>query len=270
MKRLVLPSVAALGWAALAWLCVHLLVSLSGALSPNSEGDIVRLGGASAIAFLLVTFGVLEVHERGAPLRRSLALRPTHPLLLLIGIGLGASLKLPAEALRELMERQWPSSDTELLQRTALFRSDTLGAILALLVVACLVSPLVEEIFFRGALYGRLARVSAPAAASVSGLAFVLAHSDFRAWPALAVVAAALGMLRALGGSLLPCIALHVAFNTVGVLGLVTRTTTPTSALNAPVSLVLTSWAFAGVLLVGAARLANDDITARARKEDEA
>jgi membrane protease YdiL (CAAX protease family) len=261
---------AALAWATAVWFGLQALVFGAAALRPGVENDIVNLGGAAAIAFLLGTFGVLSAHARAMPLRQALALRPTHPALLAIGVALGVSLKLPAESLREVMETFFPTSDAELLRRANLFRSDTLAEMLGLLVVVCLLGPLVEELFFRGALYGRMARGSAPLAAATSGLLFVFTHTDFRAWPALVVVASALSLLRALGGSLLPCVALHVAFNTVGVLALVTHAASAMSPLDASLPLVLSSWFVAGVLMFALMRLSDHDLTARARSEDEA
>lgn len=261
---------AALAWTTAVWFGLQGLVLGTGALRSGVQGDIVTLGGAAAIAFLLGTFGVLSVHARGVGSRQALALRPTHPALLAIGVGLGVSLKLPAESLREVMEGLFPSDDAELLRRATLFRSDTLTEMLGLLIVVCLVGPLVEELFFRGALYGRMARAGAPVAAATTGLLFVFTHGDFRAWPALVLVSSALSFLRALGGSLLPCIALHVAFNTVGVLALVTHAASAMSPLNAPLPLVLSSWFVAAVLIIALVRLSDHDLTARARAEDEA
>jgi membrane protease YdiL (CAAX protease family) len=261
---------AALAWTTATWFGLQALVFGASRLRPGVEADIVSLGGVAALVFLLGTFGVLSVHARGLPLRQALALRPTHPALLAIGVLLGVSLKLPAESLREVMETFFPSSDAELLRRANLFRSDTLTETLGLLVVVCLVGPLVEELFFRGALYGRMARASAPLAAATTGLLFVFTHTDFRAWPALVVVSCVLSFLRAAGGSLLPCVALHVGFNTVGVIALVTHAASAISPLNASMPLLLSSWFVAGVLIVALVRLSDHDLTARARSEDEA
>jgi membrane protease YdiL (CAAX protease family) len=260
---------SALAWATGAWFGLQALVLGIARLRPGIESDIVSLGGAAAVVFLLATFGVLSLHAREQPLRQALALRPTHPALLAIGVALGVSLKLPAESLREVMETFFPTSDAELLRRANLFRSDTLTEMLGLLMVVCLVGPLVEELFFRGALYGRMARASAPLAAATTGLLFVFTHTDFRAWPALVVVSSVLSFLRAAGGSLLPCVALHVAFNTVGVLALVTHAASAMSPLNASMPLVLSCWFVAGVLIVALVRLSDHDLTARARAEDE-
>jgi membrane protease YdiL (CAAX protease family) len=261
---------AAIAWASGCFVFLQALVFILASLRPGLQNDIVTLGGCAAAVYLLGSFGVLQAHAREAPLRQCLALRPTHPALVAIGVGLGLSLKLPAESLRDLMERQWPSTDAELLRRAVLYQSENLRQMLGLLLVVCLMGPLVEEIFFRGALYGRLARNSARTAGLATGLMFVLTHADFRAWPALVVVTAALSYLRGLSGSLLPCVAFHVAFNTLGVLALVTRTASPTAPFGVSAPLVFASWLVAAVLLVVAVRLADTESVVRARAEDEA
>jgi membrane protease YdiL (CAAX protease family) len=50
-------------------------------------------------------------------------------------------------------------------------------------------------------------------AAWLSGICFTLSHAEPRSWPALGLVASALGFLRWASGALLPCILLHATFN---------------------------------------------------------
>jgi len=58
--------------------------------------------------------------------------------------------------------------------------------------------------------------------AAVTALCFVVGHLNVRRWPALAVVAVVLAQLRAVSGSLLPSLAMHVVFNAVTVLAFFT------------------------------------------------
>jgi membrane protease YdiL (CAAX protease family) len=90
--------------------------------------------------------------------------------------------------------------------------------LLVLVVIAC-VGPFVEELFFRGALYGALRRsYSLGVTTAIVSLCFVVGHLNPHRWPALALVAVAISYLRAVSGSLLPALALHVSFNAVTVL----------------------------------------------------
>jgi membrane protease YdiL (CAAX protease family) len=232
--------------------------------------DLMTLGAVQAVVYLLGVLLMLRIFEPGTPLRQSLGLRPTHAGLGLIGMGLGVCLKLPAESLTNVAERLYPTSEEQLLSRAELFRTDGALNILVLLVVLCLAGPLVEELFFRGASYGRLVKSGPRIAASVSGATFVVVHADVRHWPALLVVAAVLSYLRLAGGSLLPCLGLHVAFNAAGVLALVTGAASPTRPLDVPVVPLVGSWLGAGVLLGLSTRLSQNPEASRARAEDRA
>jgi membrane protease YdiL (CAAX protease family) len=250
--------------------CHGLFQILAHGLSLIGTLDLMTLGATQAVVYLLGVFLMLRFFDAGSPLRQSLGLRPTHPGFGLIGMGLGVCLKLPAESLTNLAERMYPTSESQLLSRAELFRTETSLDVLVLLLVLCVAGPLVEELFFRGASYGRLVKDGPRAAALVTGGAFVVVHSDMRHWPALLVVAAVLSWLRLVGGSLLPCLGLHVAFNAAGVLALVTGAASPTRPLDVPMVPLVGSWLGAGVLLGLSTRLRQNPEVLRARAEDRA
>lgn len=232
--------------------------------------DLLTLGAAQAIVYLLGALLMLRMFEPGVPLRESLGLRPAGALLIAIGVGLGLCLKLPAESLTRVVEGVFPTSPGQLASRAALYRTDTAGQVLALLLVLCLAAPLVEELFFRGASYGRLAKAGPRTAALISGATFVVVHPDLRHWPALAVVAAVLSYLRLAGGSLLPCLGLHVAFNAAGVLALMAGAASATQPLDVGSSALFSSWLAAGALIVLSTRLSQHPEALRARAADRA
>jgi hypothetical protein len=115
----------ALLWVAVAYAAFQLIVGLLSWRGANL--DLVSLGAAEAAAYLAVVFLLLHRYERGTPLRVALALRPTYAGLVLAGVGLGVSLKLPAEALTDLVERFFPISDAQLVARAALYSADTVA-----------------------------------------------------------------------------------------------------------------------------------------------
>jgi uncharacterized protein len=244
-------------------LAAYGLSSLRGAL------DLVTLGALQALVYL-GCIGAMRRLEPAPSLRQSLGLRPTRASLCLIGAGLGLALKLPAESLTRVAERWFPAAESQLSSRAALYRADTLGQMLVLFGVLCVLAPLVEELFFRGACYGHLAQSGPPVAALSSGATFVVAHPDLRHWPALSVVAAVLSCLRVVSGSLLPCIGLHVAFNAAGVLALATGAASATRPLEVRPGPLLASWLAGGLLLMLLPRLANNPGAWRARAEDRA
>ncbi len=258
-----------LGWTLASFLGLN-AVLYGLALFRGGALDIVSLGGAEALVYISCTFLVLLVHDRGGALRNSLGLRPTHPGLALGGVGLGLCLKIPVESLAAYIEAWFPNTDQELLSRATLYRTENLGDVLGLLAILCVVAPLVEELLFRGALYGRLARLSPVQAGVGSGLAFVLVHPDPRHFLPLILVAAALSYLRVVSGSLLPGLCLHVAFNSAGVLALVAGWASPTRSPSVPAPLLVGSWITAFVLLLLLLRLADKPDVVRARLEDRA
>jgi membrane protease YdiL (CAAX protease family) len=94
-----------------------------------------------------------------------------------------------------------------------------LGAKVAGVVFAVAVAPPVEELVFRGVLYAGLAgRWGAPKAAAWTTLAFVLMHVPqiggfWPGWIIIGLVGVLALRARLRSGSLLPAVALHVAYN---------------------------------------------------------
>jgi hypothetical protein len=222
-KRVPITYPLAFGWTLGAASFLFWLVHLSVTLRPAAATDVVQLGAIEALVFVLGILGVLSLHGREAPLLVSLGVRPTHPALPILGLVLGLVAHFPAEAIDVVVERHLPGSAEDLAaEATLLGASSPLRLVIVLFVIACL-GPLVEELFFRGALFGALRRSHGMlGAGTVSGLCFVLDHLDYRKWPALAVVALVMTHLRVVSGSLLPSLAMHVAFNAVTVLAFFT------------------------------------------------
>lgn len=240
----------ALGWAAAAVALLMLLTRAIAALRPAARTDIVNLGAVEALVFVLCTSGILWLHATGRGARQALGLRPTHPALAAFGLALGIALQLPAQSLEQLVTHYFPVPASELLSRSLLFSSGSVARVVALLLVVGCVGPLVEELFFRGALFGGVRRAESVGGAVVlSSVAFALSHLEWRNWLPLLVVAFALGYLRAVSGSLLPCLALHVGFNTVTVVGILTGVSTVTRPMHVGPALAFVGWAATLLLL---------------------
>ena len=104
------------------------------------------------------------------------------------------------------------------------------GAKLALLsITALVIAPFVEELFFRGLLLRSLQRrVSAPAAVVISALAFGLAHVVFDfgsgvVLPALVALGMLSGIFAVRTGNLSRSILLHMGFNLLAVVAVLTN-----------------------------------------------
>jgi membrane protease YdiL (CAAX protease family) len=192
------------------------LATLLFRVRPAAADDIVSLASIEAAVCLLMASAVLYLHGKDVPLGASLGLRPTHPALLFLAMLLGFTVHFPAEAADIAVQRLIPSSALDLKREMALLTADTAaGKAMILFFVAC-VGPLVEEVLFRGALFGALRRHRSFAATTFTvGACFVVAHAAPAKWPALAVVAFTMTYVRSLSGSLFPTIAMHVVFNAI-------------------------------------------------------
>jgi hypothetical protein len=239
-------------------------------LRPAAQADIVTLGAWEAVVYLLATLGVLWVHagqKRVVPL---LAVRPTHPALPVLGLALGLAIHIPAESLRRVAELVAPLTDEELATRAALLSADTTWRLVLLMLVAACLVPLVEELFFRGAVFGLLRKQhGALGAAIVSTVCFVISHPDVGEWLPLALVGAALGQLRVASGALLPCIALHVGFNALTVIAHVTGVSTSWQPMELGVPLILVGWLGTAALVYAVQHVASRPEAEQARAQDE-
>jgi len=95
-------------------------------------------------------------------------------------------------------------------------------ALNALVLVA--VSPILEELMFRGLGFKLLERHGHSTAIVLTGLAFGVFHGQFEQLPAFVVFGCAMGYLRSATNSVYPGIATHALLNLIGVALAVTVT----------------------------------------------
>jgi hypothetical protein len=267
MKARPLSYVLAFFWAFSAAALLIGLLELVGQLRPASRTDIVTLGALEALVFVLATFGVLRVHAPDRAMADALALRPADPILLATALSLGLVLQGASTSVAALVERFSPTPSEVLALRTLLLRTDTLPQTLLLTLVLCCLVPLLEELFYRGALFTSLSREhTAAGAAWATALCFALGRPDVRTWPALLLVAAALSHLRLHAGSVLPCIALHVGYSGADVAAALSGV----SASGLPWPFVLACWiASAGLVVLVQYLGAHGALSRRAREQDD-
>jgi membrane protease YdiL (CAAX protease family) len=84
------------------------------------------------------------------------------------------------------------------------------------------VTPVIEELMFRGAGYSLLARFGRIVAILVVGVTFGLVHGLVYGFAALALFGVGLAWLRAKTESVYPCITVHCLFNSVALVAAVT------------------------------------------------
>jgi membrane protease YdiL (CAAX protease family) len=167
-------------------------------------------------------------------------------------LGLGALVgllaKVPADALRSVVELRFPTNEMELVQQWSLLKHDTWWQAAALFVVIGLTGPLLEELFYRGVLVERVSRgLGEIGAWLLTSAIFAVSHPSIRDWPSLLFVGLVLGDLRRVGGSIWASLGAHIAFNCTTLLAVVS------GAQNQTSEVVMDWWLAAGAsgLLAG-------------------
>lgn len=238
---------------------------------PGAEDDFVSLFACQAAAYGLGLFGILRFHAPEGSIRELLGVRPTHPLFYVLAVLLGAALHGPASGVSQAIEARWPDGRME-DRLIELFTSATPVQLVTTGVVLVALGPIVEEVFFRGALLQPLQRRYGLVTVLVmTSFYFAAAHVEWRLWPPLILVGAVLGLLRVTTGSLAPAVLLHATFNGISFAGLVHDTRpgrTPTDE-TMPLWLVASGTA-ATILLLAAVHLlaGRSAIAAAARERD--
>lgn len=213
-----MTALAATGWALGALLLQQTIGFV--VLSTRRGPDLVSGFACQAIAYLLCLFVILRVHGPEAGIRDFVGMRSTSALLLPVGLILGAALNYPAGALDDVIERRWPSKLDEIFQQLIDGASPRQLVVLALIIV--LLGPMLEEVFFRGAIFRPMLRVhSPPIAIAVTAFLFAISHSTPQVILPIAILGLVLGFVRWVSGSLVPGMMIHIAFNAISFFGLV-------------------------------------------------
>jgi membrane protease YdiL (CAAX protease family) len=208
----------AAAWSFGARLGLDMLILAVIAVQPRARLDAVTLVLCQTAAFLGALYLLLQVHNRQRPLLDSLALRPTLVSLCLVAAALGFTLHAPFDGLADLIAQHFPPSAEEAAAQAEAFAATDLLHTCAIVLAAGFIAPLVEELFFRGGLYSGL-RHEHTAALTVIGTAlfFALSHLSARNLVPVFAIGLVLSHARAASGSLLPGLALHIAFNTSSI-----------------------------------------------------
>lgn len=281
----------AVSWMLLALATLLFSAQLLASIKPAIVDDLVSLGIVDAAVYVLFTALLVGLHGpvlpeaaasvEGAPrpaeatsnsaLYAAIGARRTHLLTIPLGLALGVVSQIPADSLRVLVERFSPSPKEELLERAAMLHAESIPhAVMLVFVAGCLV-PLAEEMFFRGALYGALRRSghSAVGVAVVTSIGFAVSHLDPRLWLPIVFMAALLGFMRVMTGSILPCVAMHVGFNSLTVVASVTGLLPAEGDVQVPIRGQIAGWLLTLVLLFTVWMLARkSEHIARSRRDD--
>lgn len=145
-----------------------------------------------------------------------------------IGVGIAILMIVLTQLLGPLLE---PGQEQGVTPDT--WQPDRVGAYIANGLVIAVVTPIVEEVTFRGLGYSLLARYGRWLAIVATGVAFGLAHGLVQALPFLVAFGIGLAYLRSRVDSVVPCIVLHGLFNAVALTFAVVGKPQPASILAA-------------------------------------
>lgn len=211
---------------AVVWFVVVIMASVltltvTSGLKESASSDIVNAVASQALAYVASVALILRIHAPDRTLADAIGLRPTHWAYYLIAALLGASLQVPADWAEYLVTRVWPIPAADLEAQLQMLQMSTpLQRVMVPFVTVC-VGPVVEELFFRGALQSGLRKhhASWTVVLLVAAL-FAAAHVTPQLLPAYLLTGLVLSGLRALSGSLMPSLIAHMFFNAVAIISL--------------------------------------------------
>lgn len=248
-----LSFLAAAAWTLLVALSLSVMLSVIDAVHPGAFLDIVTLATCKLLAYSLVLFAILRVHEPESSIRRVLAVRRPPAILVILGAAVGAGLSPASMWLDGLFAKRFPPTQMELEAYERVFAVPTPGKKIALLLALVVVMPICDELFFRGALFtplkrGRRAESVILATATYDTL---LANAQPREIASILATMLAIAWIRAVSGSVIPSIAARVVFFGVQVVPLVFAREAKVSVAVALGGVALAAASLAGIAAVG-------------------
>jgi CAAX protease family protein len=208
-----------------AWLVavgVFIAIAYAGRASAGKPGEDVLYQYATTVGILIQSAILLAIVlwiTRGPMQRDLLALRAPRSWAGALGwsIGLAAAILVVIP----ILESQLHGGEEQGLAPNG-WDPDRAHAYIVNAVMIAGVTPVVEELMFRGAGYSLLARFGQAVAIVVVGVTFGLVHGLVYGLAALTLFGIGLAWLRAKTESVYPCIAIHCLFNTVALVVAVT------------------------------------------------
>jgi uncharacterized protein len=218
-----LTFVLAAIWTLLVAVLVSVMISVIDAVHPGAFVDVVTVATCKLLAYSLVLFAILRLHEPESSIRSVLALRRPPAVVVLLAAVVGAGLAPGAMWLDGVFAKRFPPSEMELEAYARIFDTPTLGKKIALLVAIVIVMPVCDELFFRGVLFTPLKRGRRAETVILATAAYdtLLGGAQPREIASILATALTIAWLRAATGSVFPSVAARVAFFGVQVVPIV-------------------------------------------------
>lgn len=218
-----LTFVLAAVWTLLVALTVNVILSLIDVLHPGAVVDVVTVATCKLLAYSVVLFAILRLHEPDSSIRDVLIARRPPVLVVILAAVVGAGLAPAAMWLDDALAVRFPPSQMELDAYARIFDTPTPGKKVALLLALVVVMPVCDELFFRGALFTPLRRGHRTQSVILATAAYdtLLGGAQPREIASILATALALAWIRAVSGSVVPSVVARVAFFAVQVVPIV-------------------------------------------------
>ncbi len=229
------------------------MIAIIDAVHPGALIDVVTVATCKLLAYSVVLFALLRVHEPESSIRKVLALRRPPTIVVLLAAVVGAGISPAAMWLDGLFAKRFPPTAQESEAFERIFTTPTIGKKVALILAVMVVMPICDELFFRGALFtplkkGRRAETVILATAAYDTL---LAGAPARELLSMLATALAIAWIRSVSGSVFPSIAARIAFFGVQVLPLVLLGSDHIPGGIAAGGLALAVASLAGIAVIG-------------------
>ena len=248
-----LSFLAAAFWTLLVAVLLGVMIAIIDAARPGAFVDVVTVATCKLLAYSVVLFALLRVHEPESSIRHLLALRRPPAVLVFLGALVGCGLSPAAMWLDGVFSKRFPPSQAELEAYERIFDAPTPGKKIALLLALVVVMPVCDELFFRGALFTPLKRGRRAESVILATAAYdtLLGGASAREIASILVTALAISWMRAVSGSVFPSIAARVTFFGVQVVPLVMAREPKVGAAVALAGVGLAALSLTGIAAVG-------------------
>jgi membrane protease YdiL (CAAX protease family) len=241
-------------WTLLVAVLLGVMIAVIDAAHPGAFVDVVTVATCKLLAYSVVFFAILRVHEPESSIRHLLALRRPPAVMVLLAAAVGAGLSPAAMWLDGLFAKRFPASPAELEAFERIFTAESAGKKIALIAALVVVMPVCDELFFRGALFTPLKRGRRAESVILATAAYdtLLGGASAREVASILATALAIAWIRAVSGSVIPSIAARVTFFGVQVVPLVLMSREPRFSASMTLGgVVLAAVSLAGIAALG-------------------
>jgi membrane protease YdiL (CAAX protease family) len=213
---------AAAVWTVFALFLDLLFLELTEAAREGASYDLVSRTTCDALAYSIVFFIILRVHEPDTSIRHVLALRRPSVVALLLAMVVGLAMAMPMEWLEQVLDNYFPRLPAQKEAIERMLSISTIGKRVTLVATLVFLQPVFNEMFFRGALFTPLRRTGRVETVIFASAAVeTLGTLSPRAMLSLLGVTLVFAWLRGATGSIFPPIAARMTYYAVSVVPLV-------------------------------------------------